>query len=171
MAAPQILVAEPSRRRESFHVRDASASAAIGWSFLGWVGLAFALVGFLDIALAFFPSAFGNAEWEFGTISATLNGLPLPALGLAMLLASGVVQGSRAKTYGAIGMLAVLTLLLAGAAFLYITVVPVALRDVTNEAVRTGLLKSVAKALALLVLYPTLFVCIAVAGWRAARQR
>lgn len=171
MAAPQILVAEPSRRRESIHVRDSSAAGAIGWSFLGWVGLAFALVGFLDIALAFLPSAFGNAEWEFGTISVTLNGLPLPALGLAMVLAAGVVQGNRWKVNGAVVMLALLTLLLVGAAFLYITVVPVALRDVTNDAVRTGLLKSIVKALTLLVLYPTLFVCIAIAGWRAARAR
>jgi hypothetical protein len=57
-------------------------SADFGWYLLGWIGLAFALVGGFDLALIWIPLGFGNPEWEFGTVSATLDGLPVTTLGL-----------------------------------------------------------------------------------------
>ena len=41
------------------------------WPVLDWLGLAFLLMGLVDLALAWFPLGLGNPEWEFGTISAT----------------------------------------------------------------------------------------------------
>src|SRR6185437_6901598 len=57
------------------------------WRVVGWVGIAFVVMGFTDVALAWYPTAFGNPEWEFGAISATLNGFALPTLGLYLVLA------------------------------------------------------------------------------------
>ena len=168
MAASQILVSDSTTRRAPARL---PALPTVGWTYLGWVGVVFACVGFLDIALAWYPSGLGNAAWEFGTVSASLNGLPLPALGITLLLAAGLAEGSRVKTRIALGMLVVLAVLLLAAAFLYVTVVPIALRDVGTGAVRTGLLKSIVKALALLLLYPTMFIWLAFAGWRAGRLR
>jgi cellobiose-specific phosphotransferase system component IIC len=140
-----------------------SAGSDDVWPLLGLIGLAFAIIGSVDLTLAWFPSAFGSAEWEFGTIGASLNGLPLPALGLMLVLASGIARGSRWQVRAAAIAFVVLVVALIGVALVYVTVVPVALADVTNGAVRTGLLKSIVKALVLVAVYPVLF------GWAGYR--
>jgi hypothetical protein len=164
--AQKIMVAGLTPDRPHRIVRS---TPELGWELLGWVGMAFALIGALDLALAWLPPAFGNAQWEFGTVSVSLNGLPLPALGLMLVLTAGVAQGSRWKVRLALAALLLLTVVLLASAVLYVTVVPLALQDVQNPAVRTGLMKSIVKALLLLALYPTLFVWAAVKGWRASR--
>src|SRR5687767_11526069 len=80
MAAPRILVKNADLDRSLRVLRSGDTEAV--WPLLGLIGLAFTVIGAVDIALAWYPSALGSAEWEFGTIGATLNGLPLPALGL-----------------------------------------------------------------------------------------
>lgn len=141
------------------------------WSALGWVGLVFIMVGMVDLVLAWYPPALGSPEWEFGTIGATLNGLPLPALGLTLSLAAGIARGSRWQMRATGATAICLALLLLGFAFIYMTVIPVALGDATNAVVRTGLLKSIAKASALLAIYPVLFVWIGYRGWKQSIRR
>ena len=51
------------------------------WALLGWVGVAFIVVGGVDFALTWYPMNFGNREWEFGTVTASFNGLPILLLG------------------------------------------------------------------------------------------
>jgi hypothetical protein len=161
MAAPRMTLSNTDVERTIKPIRHVPTEAV--WPLLGVVGLLFVVIGAADLVLAWVPSAFGSAEWEFGTIGSTLNGLPLPSLGLMLILASGMAQGSRWQVRSASIVSIVLIVALIAAALMYITVVPVALADVTNGAVRTGLLKSIAKALLLLGLYPVLF------GWAAYR--
>lgn len=166
MTAPK-LVTPPStpRLRKIEH----SLAADQGWELLGWIGIAFALIGAVDLTLAVFPTRFGAAEWEFGTISAVLNGLPLPTLGLMFVLAAGIAQHSRWRVALVCVASILLVLALIGAAFLYVTIVPLALRDVTNPVVRLGLMKSVAKSGALLLIYPTVLTFLAYRGFRLYR--
>jgi len=133
------------------------------WSLLTYIGMAFVVIGAVDIGLAWFPFVLGSAEWEFGTIGATLNGLPLPGLGLTLILASGVALGRSMQIRLASVACVFLVVLLLGLGFLYVTVIPVALSDVTNPVVRTGIMKSIIKAVALFVIYPVLF------GWAGYR--
>ena len=60
------------------------------WQLLATVAWAFLIVGGLDVGLVWYPAAFGNAGWEFGSVTAMLNGFPLPVMGSALLLASGL---------------------------------------------------------------------------------
>ena len=161
MAAPRIMLSNSEVERPSKAVRRADPETV--WPLLGMIGLAFALIGSVDLVLAWFPSAFGSAEWEFGTIGASLNGLPLPALGLMLVLASGMARASRWQVRSVSIAFVALVLVLIAFGLIYVTVIPVALAEVTNGAVRTGLLKSVVKALVLLALYPVLF------GWAGYR--
>jgi hypothetical protein len=138
------------------------------WSLLGYIGIAFILIGALDIGLAWFPFVLGSAEWEFGTIGATLNGLPLPGLGLMLVLASGVALGLPMRIRVVAAICAVLVVALLGLGFLYVTVIPVALSEVTNPVVRAGLMKSIVKALALLVIYPALFGWVGFRGLKSS---
>jgi hypothetical protein len=136
------------------------------WTLLGYIGIAFVLVGAIDIVLAWFPFVLGSAEWEFGTIGATLNGLPLPGLGLMLLLAGGVGRDSKGQVRVAAMFCAILVVALLVLGFLYVTVIPVALSEVTNPVVRAGLMKSIVKALSLLVIYPVLFGWVAYRGFK-----
>ena len=138
------------------------------WSLLGYIGFAFLIIGAIDIGLAWFPFVLGSPEWEFGTIGASLNGLPLPGLGLMLVLASGVALGNRVQIRIAALVCAFLVLALLVLAFLYVTVIPVALGEVSNAVVRAGLMKSIVKALVLFVIYPVLFGWVAFRGMRLA---
>ncbi len=55
------------------------------WTLLAIAGWGFFLIGLMDVAFVWYPTAFGNGGWEFGSVTAALNGLPLPALGLALI--------------------------------------------------------------------------------------
>ena len=168
MAAPRMVITgSVTERRPAPVVSDPDYA----WSALGWVGLVFVLVGMVDLVLAWFPPALGSPEWEFGTIGATLNGLPLPALGLTLCLAAGIAKGSRWQMRATSAAAICLAVLLLGLAFIYMTVIPVALGDATNAVVRTGLLKSITKAVALLAIYPVLFVWVGYRGWKQSIRR
>jgi hypothetical protein len=158
-------VAKPSRDRWTPNSdRDPMLRA---WGVLGLIGAAFIVMGGTDIALAWYPSAFGNPEWEFGAISATLNGVALPTLGVYLLLAYGLA-GNRTAPKLAAGILsAALFAALIALAFVYLTVVPLALHAVAaNALVSSGMKKAIVKAILLLFAYGSLFVVAAFAGLR-----
>lgn len=167
MAAPRMVVAGSVSER-SISVSTRRVDPDYAWSLLGYIGTAFILIGAIDIVLAWFPFVLGSAEWEFGTIGATLNGLPLPGLGLMLLLASGVALGRELRVRAVAVICVVLVLALVGLAFLYVTVIPVALSEVTNPVVRAGLMKSIVKAVALLVIYPALFGWVGFRGLKSS---
>jgi len=73
--------------------RAVAKEAPVGsWQLLATAGWAFLVVGGMDVGLVWYPAAFGNAGWEFGSITTSLNGLPLPLMGLALVLASATAR-------------------------------------------------------------------------------
>jgi hypothetical protein len=135
------------------------------------MGLALSLIGGADIALAWYPFNLGNSEWEFGTVTATLDGLPLLALGLALVLGAAVARGRRAATKTVAVGLVLLAVLIALAAILYATNVPIALQSVSDPLVKTGLKKAIVKTALQAVVYPCAFVWLALKGWRHSSGR
>ncbi|MEO8636489.1 MAG: hypothetical protein ABI587_14535 [Gemmatimonadales bacterium] len=141
-----------------------------GWYLLGGIGLVFAIVSFADLALAFYPFAFGDAEWEFGTVTTVLDGLPLFTIGLGLGLGSMVARGRLAGVrilsvvFGLIGvMLVLLTVRYAGH-------ISQALGAVTEPAIKVGLRKAIITTLAQGTLYPIGFFWIGTLGWRHAKR-
>lgn len=164
MSAPRVLIGEPPADadvRPSAPVRPSAA-----WSLLLPVGLGFAAVGAADLALVWYPMGFGRAEWEFGSVTSTLNGLPVLVMGLAFLTMAALAAGRR----WAARLLAVVFVLLAlsvlAIAFLYATTVPVALKAVPDSTVALGLKKAIAKTSAQAMIYPVVFLWTAVVAWR-----
>jgi len=49
------------------------------------LGAALAAVGWVDLALLWYPIHFGTLEWEFGTASSLFDGLALGTVGLGAL--------------------------------------------------------------------------------------
>jgi hypothetical protein len=91
---PRIVVAQDTPKRSgSYFVPPASAATLA--PLLIVVGIALAIAGWLDVVLFYWPPQFGDKGWEFGTVAQTMDALPLPTVGLA-LLAIGL-RGSEAK--------------------------------------------------------------------------
>lgn len=161
MSAPKVLVQQEGTAKPRL-----TPAPDFAWALFGWLGIVFTAVGGLDLLLTWYPLHFGNPEWEFGTVSASLDGLPVTTLGLVMLMGTGVARGQRWLVRTAAAAMVLLAVAILAAALLYLTNVPIALDAVTQPAIRTGLKKAIAKATAQSILYPIAYVLIAVKAWR-----
>lgn len=147
-------------------VRTIGPAPLRAWRMIGWLGLVFVLMGLLDISLGWYPVAFGNPEWEFGTISGSLNAFALPMMGMYMIGASAVARGARRTAK----VTALFMGLLAGTLFaltiIFLTVIPMAANGVRGNALLVlGMQKAIAKAIGLLVSYGLLLIFGAVVCW------
>jgi hypothetical protein len=141
------------------------------WRLVAVVAASFLVVGGTDVFLTWYPLRFGSAEWEFGTVTASLNGLPVPILGLAFLLASSVAVGWRLVGRGAALACAVGGVLIVLAGVMYATDVPMALRSVSQPVAHQALMKAITKTTVQLLAYPVGLCWLAVLGWRYTRAR
>lgn len=103
----------------------AGGGSSLAFRVAAVVGAVVALVGWTDLAFAWFPLEWGNLEWEFGSSSRTFDGLPLSTMGVAAMAAAAVGSGSRRGTlivllFGALSLL----LVIAAAALYWINVPP-----------------------------------------------
>lgn len=146
--------------------RRATPSPTVGWELLAWAAGAFVAVGLTDLLLGWIPVRLGNPEWEFGTVSRTLDNLPITLLGLALLHASVAARGID----WALRATSLLALVLAGILLVGLVVyaldLPLAFRVVTDPAARSGLERAVVKALVQGTLYPTVLLTIGIKGIR-----
>ena len=126
------------------------------WSLVGTAGALFVALGGVDAALVWYPPAFGQPEWEFGSITASLNGLPLVVMGLVLGAAAAAKQHRVMLARVLAIVMAVLAVAILAAAVLYLSDVPMALRATReNAAALQGMRKSLVKTLTQLVCYPT----------------
>ena len=166
MAAPRA-IAPALRKTVSIGTPEFRRSVDL----LSLAGAALALAGFFDLVLAWVPLGIGNPEWEFGTVTGMLNGLPLPTVGLVLVLISARERGRivLARIIGSVfAILAVATIL---AGVLYALDVPLALRAVQDPLAKSGLIKAIIKAMGLVVVYSVVFFWIAVGTWRRSFAR
>lgn len=161
-SSDRILLPEDSRGP-----RVAARPAPTGaWQLLATVGWAFLVVGAMDVGLVWYPTAFGNAGWEFGSVTAMLNGFPLPVMAVALLLASGVARADRKAAWTAMVVAAVFVAACGFAAVLYSLSLPLALQSVTDPIGRQGLLKAVVRSLVQLVVFPVVLITVMVRARR-----
>ena len=159
MTAPRILVREDSKNRP----KGAEPAPELGWYLLGGLGLVFALVGGLDILLAWYPPNFGDMEWKFGTVTTTLNSFPLFSMGLILVTVSGLARGRRWMIGSMVVVLILVVVLIITCAALYLPQISNAMGSVTDPTVKMGLKRAITKTTVQLVMYPV------VLGWIALR--
>ena len=162
-AAPDIVPRQPTRA--------APQLAVDAWQLLAWVGAAFFVMGIVDIALAWYPMGWGVPEWEFGALAATMNGFAVPMLGAYLFLGAAVARRKPVLArVSAIGML-LLALTFVVLAFMYVTVVPIALKATSESApIHFGMKKAIVKAVLLFFVYIALSIAGAVKAWRSASR-
>lgn len=168
MASPRVLVREDTEgRKRSWR----PPAPDFGWKLLGWVGGVLLISGLLDLGLAMYPLGFGNSNWEFGVIGSVLNGLPVPMLGLSLLLGAAVARGwvQGMRIWGLLAITAAVLIL--AVAVIWALNLPLAFKTVQEPVARLGLKKSVAKTVAQAILYPVAFLWIGWQGMRHARAQ
>jgi hypothetical protein len=135
------------------------------------LGIALAFVGGVDVALLFYPARFASLDWEFGTISGAVAGMPLVTVGCgaitAVLVARGWTIGRR--VFGALLLLVALVLLLLLAVYGFD--VPVALRATIDPARRRMLKMAVLKTVLMGVTYVLLYAMMAMRTWRRSHPK
>ena len=110
-------------------------------------------LGWVDILVGWFPTNFGSPEWEFGAVSATVDGLPLSTLGVLATLLGASASGSRWGLWTVSVWAAwVLAVLLVGGV-LYALTVPVALGALGSAGLQAPLGRAVVKTSTLLAVY------------------
>ena len=143
------------------------ADQALGWSLLWIVGWLFVAVGLLNIVLLWWPLQMGNPEYEFASVAAMLDSLPLPTMGLAFALAASRASGRSTSAKVAMVIAVVVAVLVVLAAVLYGLAVPLALKAVKEGPIRLRIMKSILKVSAQAVLYPIALLAFA----RLANQK
>ena len=152
------------------HAPPSSGVATAAWSVLRWAGVLFVVVAGMDLALAWYPFLLGQPEWEFGTITSTLAGMPVLIIGLTLVFAASIAERRPRWTRFIAALFVVLALLLLGLTAIYLTNVPIALQSVADPLVRLGLKKAMVKSIAEGVMYPLFLTFIAVKGWKQASR-
>lgn len=167
MTEPRVLT-----NRDKARVTETVPGRIDGWRLLFVPSVLFVVVGSMDAVLTWFPTNFGSAEWEFGTISASLNGLPLPVLGLVLMLAASVALERRRLAQVVIVVLLLIAIVVAIVAVLYLLTLPQAFRAAADagEVGRIGIRKAMLKTVVQLIGYPVALGITAWHGWRTLRS-
>lgn len=145
-------------------------SPDLGWKLLGWVGLILAVVGAQDLLLALVPPQVGNPEWEFGTVTAALNGLPVLTMGLALLVGWAAAHGRIWPLRVLSVTLWLLAVLILAGFTLYALTIPIALQSAPDPIIALGLKKAIAKTSVQAVLYPLAFLAMGIAAFRHTQR-
>jgi hypothetical protein len=144
------------------------ASPKIAADVLGVLGAAMGLLGGCDLILVFVPASWGNPEWEFGTLVAVMDSLPIIVLGLALVVHALAVREklSVARVVGWLAMGLAVGFLVGGVWVLARTLGP-ALASPTDPLIRLGVKKAIAKVVVQVVVAP---IAMGLVGWMAVKK-
>ncbi len=164
--APRILVTGEKPGKQSFM----ASTPGTAWRMVGWFGLMLAVIGAVDIALNWYPTAFSSREWEFGTVAVSFGSMPLMTMGLAALFASFLARGSR---LGVLVMTFVFLLLLVWVVCCYILFlldVPIALQ-VARGATALPIKKAIAKTTVMGLGFGLVYLGAVVVSFKVLKRR
>jgi hypothetical protein len=166
MSAPRVVV---QADRKALHPISVSAPRT-AWKLFGWLGLIFVVIGAVDLALHWYPTAFKQPEWEFGTVANSVATLPLMTIGLTIMLASFLARGSRVGVMVMCVVFVLVLLFLIAAYLLFLSDVPLALRAAQGPVAIT-IKKSIVRTSAMALAFGIGYGAAAVLSFRYLLRR
>lgn len=146
------------RRARGFRLEPA-------WSVIGLFGWVLFLVGGIELATTIYPPE-RSPEWEFATAVALVSGLPVPTMGLALILASALRRHSRRMARLAATVALLWSVAIGCGLVIFGLTVPVALRFIDDQFVRLGITKAVIKTVLEGLVYILGLATLGYQGWR-----
>lgn len=139
------------------------------WRLVGGAGVAFAVLGFTDVLLLWYPLRIGRPDWEFATVSGSFDALPLATIGLLLVVARLHAGGSPLSRRLVGTGLILVVLALCAAFILFALSFATGLGQVDGDTrwilIRAGTKTSVAACV-----YVILYILMALSLFRAARK-
>jgi hypothetical protein len=148
-----------------YRIRDADAT--ISHACVA-AGVAFGIIGAVDLVLLWVPVRLGDPIWEFGTLSRTLDNLPMAVLGIALITIGLVRHPDRNPRWVQVAAVALAlgVLLLVATAMLYgLAAVAVVGRTPVEQMDAIG--RAIIKNVAELVVYIGAFGWMSAACWQS----
>jgi len=167
MTPPRVVIQADRKALNPITV-DAPRTA---WRILGWFGLLVAVVGFVDVALQWYPASFKSPEWEFGTVAGSLATLPLLTIGLTALLAAFLARGERTGVLTMAVVFVVLVAFVLGAFLLFLSDVPLALKASAATPMVYTIKKSIIRTSVMALGFGAAYLAAAVVSFRYLFRR
>ena len=164
MTDPRLQVLDRDAKRSPSLINKEALGTA--WRFVGWLGIVLLVVGVVDIALRWYPTAFKSTEWEFATTSISIASLPLLSIGATTLLFSFLARAARTGVMIVGVLFTLLALLVIAWLVLFALDVPVALGAITAAGPRTEIIKNVVRTLVMGGAFFLLYVAGAAVSFR-----
>ena len=136
------------------------------WTVIAVAGFTFMFVAWTDIALLWYPLRLKEVEWEFATVTATVNALPLATMGLVFITVAALAKGSVGLSRVVAALCAGMLLVLIALAGLY-TLTLLAGYSAVDPAARPVLIRATAKTSVLVVTYLLFHLWL---GWISLRS-
>jgi peptidoglycan/LPS O-acetylase OafA/YrhL len=167
----------PARRS-----RWSVASLADVAPMLLFAGCLLAIVGWVDVALLYWPQQFGDPQWEFGIIATTYDTLAMALMGMLLVGVGLRARGSPPLLVKAFGVACVLVALFCLALLVIFTLdIPLAVNAMhgnlpgaqgaaarPSPVVIAGIKRGIAKAVLYGLGYGTTFTAMGIMLWRGA---
>jgi len=167
MSAPHVVIQADKKALNPISV----TAPRTAWRMLGWLGLLLAVVGFIDVALQWYPASFKSPEWEFGTVAGSVATLPLLTIGLMALLASFLARGERSGVVAMAIVFAVLLVFVVGAFLLFLSDVPLALKASGPTPMAVTIKKSIIRTSVMAIGFGVGYLSAVVVSFRYLSRR
>jgi len=166
MSAPHVVIQADRKALNPITV----TAPRTAWKLFGWLGLLFVVIGLVDVGLQWYPASFKSAEWEFGTVAATVASLPLLTIGLMSLLASFLARGNRPGIITMSIVFVVMLVFVIAAYLLFLSDVPLALKA-AEGALATTIKKAVVRTSVMAIGFGLGYLASAVVCFRYLLRR
>jgi hypothetical protein len=168
---PHVLIQADTRAIDPISV----SAPRTAWGLLGPVGVLLAVMGWIDIALHWYPPAFKSPEWELGTVATTFAALPLPTMGLMAALGSALARAVKTNLVVLSVVESLIVLFVLGSLIVFLLDVPLALRAVSAPGVpvqaATEMKRTVVRALVMGLGFGVVYLYGAVVSTRFLLRR
>jgi hypothetical protein len=133
------------------------------------LGLGLTVIGSVDVGLLFVPARWASLDWEFGTVSAFIDGLPLMTMGFGAMVVASTGRGWWKWRVALAAAALLMTVVVLAMVVIFVLDVPAALRAV-SPVMRSTLTKAVLKTGIMGLVYVGIYATLGVWTWRRLKS-
>ena len=145
------------------------ADVATGWGFIFLVGCCITAIALITILFIVFPTRLASFEWELNAAANIFISMPLLALGIGLMCAAAVTNGSlmTRRMMGVVAVLLALVVLVVGLVFGLD--VPLAIRAAQNDVTKRATKLLAAQTGLFALTFFVFYLALGIWTWRRSK--